>query len=355
LTLSTTTAVRPERQARAHGDVLVGVVGLTKRFPVRRTLAQVARRPFAGAHKTALDDVSLTVGRGEVFGLLGPNGAGKTTLFKILSTLVVPDQGAARVAEFDVIRDAAQVRRILTPVIPDERSLYWRISARENLRLYAALYGIPGGQATSRVAWALQLVGLADTGNQMVGQFSSGMKQRLLLARGLLAEPQVLLLDEPTRSLDPVSAKEMRSFIRDQVVSAGSRTVIIATHNPEEAMELCDRVAILDRGRVMAVGTPDTLALQLFEHRYRLWTTTPGERVAAQLVCHQLARDISVRTSDEPGWSIVEMEVVGGMDEAAEIVRILSREGVVVGRFERVRPSLADLIERVVQSPATSS
>jgi ABC-2 type transport system ATP-binding protein len=347
--------VRLASRAGKDTEVLVSTDRLTKRFPVRRPLREALLRPFAGTEATALAGVTLDVHRGEIFGLLGPNGAGKTTLFKVLSTLIEPDEGTATVAGLDVVRSRAQVRQILTPVIPDERSLMWRLSAEENLRLYAVLHGLRGPAVRSRVGELLALVGLADAGEKMVGQFSSGMRQRLLLARGLLASPEVLLLDEPTRSLDPVSAREFRDFIRTEVAHRDGRTVLIATHSTEEALDLCGRVAILDRGRVLAVGTPDELALQVFEERYRLWTTAAGERTAAQLVRRRLVPEFTTRPASEDGWTVLELEVPGGMQRAAEVVAALIREGVPVARFEQLRPSLAELIELVVRRGGESS
>ena len=152
---------------------------------------------------TALDDVSLEIPQGEFLGLLGPNGAGKTTLFKMLATLILPDHGSATVEGYDVVSDPVSVRSVLTPVIADERSLNWRLTARENLDLYAVLYEVPRSERKRRVETVLANVGLEHVGEKMAGAFSSGMRQRLLIARALLARPKVLLLDEPTRSLDP--------------------------------------------------------------------------------------------------------------------------------------------------------
>jgi ABC-2 type transport system ATP-binding protein len=349
LSASPDAPVRASARTRDESKVIVSVDRLTKRFPVRRRLREAIVRPFGGTKATALDQVSIQVREGEIFGLLGPNGAGKTTLFKILSTLILPDEGGAVVAGHDVVEDRAQVRNLLTPVIPDERSLYWRLSAQENMRLYAALHGLRGRAAKDNAQELLELVGLADAGEKMVGQFSSGMKQRLLLARGLLARPRVLLLDEPTRSLDPVSAREFREFIRAQVAGRDGRTILIATHSPDEALELCDRLAILDKGRLLATGTADELALQVVEERYHMWTSPAGERSAQHLVQRRLIPAFTTEAAPEDGWMTLGMELPGGMRQATEVVATLVREGVPVARFEKVRPSLAEIIQLVVQ------
>ena len=169
----------------------VWLAGLTKRFRTRRSLAAALRRPFAtGAPVAALRDVSLAVAPGELFGVLGPNGAGKSTLFKVLATLVLPDAGCAEVMGLDVAADADDVRRLVATVWADERSLYWRLSARENLRLFGVLHGLRGAEASRQADEALAVVGLADTGARLAGQLSTGMRQRLLIARALLAAPR---------------------------------------------------------------------------------------------------------------------------------------------------------------------
>ena len=204
---------------------------------------------------TALDGVDLSVPRGSVFGLLGPNGAGKTTLLKILAGLVHADAGVVRVNGVDVARHPRQAREHLMYVSVEERSLYWRLTATQNLRFYAPLYEIPAKQIRRRVGDILALVGLDDVADERVVKYSTGMKQRLAIARGLLSDPDILLLDEPTRSLDPMSARALWKFIKEELVGQHGKTVVIATHNMEEASQLCLRVAILHRGRVSACDT----------------------------------------------------------------------------------------------------
>jgi ABC-type multidrug transport system ATPase subunit len=183
---------------------------ISKRFKVRRGLMESVIHPRGGTWFHAVQNVSCEVQPGEFFGLLGPNGAGKTTLFKMLATLTSPDEGTATVFGADVMRDPREVRRMVAPVAADERGLHWRLSALENLRLFATLYALRGPALASRVDEALGVVGLRGAEHRIVGTFSSGMRQRLLIARALLIKPRVLLLDEPTRSLDPVSARDFR-------------------------------------------------------------------------------------------------------------------------------------------------
>jgi ABC-2 type transport system ATP-binding protein len=174
------------------------------------------------------------------------------------------------------------------------------------------------------------------------------MKQRLMIARALLSRPRVLLLDEPTRSLDPISARAFRQFLREEIAGRQGCTVLLATHNTEEALHLCNRVGVLNRGRLLAVGAPDELGRELADDRYQLWTRQPLHPAIAALVERGVASDPSVRDADEEGWSRVELRISGGLDRAAEALDLLTCAGVRVARFEPVRLSLADLIERTV-------
>jgi ABC-2 type transport system ATP-binding protein len=336
------------------GEVIVRVDGLEKRFVARRSWTQMARHPSARQHVEVLRGVSMHVHRGEFFGLLGPNGAGKTTLFKILSTVVLPDAGTAEVDGASVTRSPHRVRRALTPVIADERSLYWRLTGTENLRLFASLYGLRDAEAIQRTRELLELVGLSHAAERMVATFSSGMKQRLLIARALLSRPSVLLLDEPTRSLDPVSARDLRRFLRDVVVAQQGCTVLLATHDADEALELCDRLAVLDRGRVVATGTASELADLTGAHRYRAVVDTPHrERAVATLTAAGWPTFAHASNgSDE--WAALEGEMAGTSANTADALRRLVFSGVSVAEFGRVPLSLADLVERLVERGRTA-
>ncbi|HEV2316673.1 MAG TPA: ABC transporter ATP-binding protein [Thermoplasmata archaeon] len=201
----------------------------------------------------ALRGVDLEVAPGEIFGLLGPNGAGKTTLTKILSTLLLPTAGTAEVLGFDVTRDAAKIRPRIGLVLGGERGLYNRVSARENLRFFADLYGIELKGRDRHIEEVLGRVGLSEAADRRVEEYSRGMKQKLHLARGLLHDPEVLFLDEPTIGLDPKSARETRKFVRSLV--AEGVTIFLTTHYMFEAEELCHRIAVLTRGRIVATDT----------------------------------------------------------------------------------------------------
>lgn len=204
---------------------------------------------------TALDGIDLDVARGEVVALLGPNGAGKSTLLRILGTIVTPDQGIAAVCGTDVAADPAGARSRIGIMIGDERSLYWRLSGRRNLLFYAALHGMGRAEADAAATGLLGRVGLLDAAERPVRGYSSGMRARLSLARAMLGDPAVLLLDEPTRSLDPIAATEFRETAAE--LAGHDRAILIATHDLHEAVAVADRVIVLDRGRIALAARAD--------------------------------------------------------------------------------------------------
>jgi ABC-2 type transport system ATP-binding protein len=230
----------------------VEVHDVRKSFRRVRGLRDTLRRAEVDV---ALAGIDLSVDEGEIFGLLGPNGAGKTTLIKILCGLIIPDHGDVRIAGLDVFEGIA-ARRAIGVVYGDERSFHWRLSVRENLRFFARLYRIPQQVADARIDDLIGLVGLEQAADRKMLGFSSGMKQRASIARGLLHDPPVVLMDEPTRMLDPIGAFELHALIRDRIAAEG-RTVLVATNLMAEAETLCNRLLLIDRGRPVLTGTVD--------------------------------------------------------------------------------------------------
>jgi ABC-2 type transport system ATP-binding protein len=205
----------------------------------------------------AVRGVSFEIEQGELFGLLGPNGAGKTTTIKMLITLLLPTSGSARVLGLDVVKEAQEVRKRIGYVFGGERGVYERLSGYDNLRYFAELYGVPPNVQKPRIEELLELVGLKGREHERAEGYSRGMKQRLHVARGLLHDPDVLFLDEPTIGLDPVGARELRSTIAS--LTAGGKTVLLTTHYMFEADALCDRIAVISKGKIVAEGTPADL------------------------------------------------------------------------------------------------
>ena len=209
----------------------------------------------------AVRGVSFHVEPGELFGLLGPNGAGKTTTIKMLITLLLPTSGTATVMGHDVIRDTTEVRKRIGYVFGGDRGLYDRVSALENLRYFAELYGVDPAEQRKRIAALLEMVGLTGREKEKVEGYSRGMRQRLHIARGLLHDPQVIFMDEPSIGLDPVGARELRQTVQS-LVDAG-KTVLLTTHYMFEADALCDRIAVINGGRIVALGTGEDLKSQV--------------------------------------------------------------------------------------------
>jgi ABC-2 type transport system ATP-binding protein len=324
-------------------DTAVVCEGLSKSFARRRSLAAALRHPLRRAGKIkALDGVDLAVRRGEIFGLLGPNGAGKTTLLKILSGLVLPDGGQARVDGADIARQEMAVRRAIGYVTSDERSFYWRLSGRQNLIFFARLFHVPAADIPRRVAELLQRVELTDKASEPFSAFSSGMKQRLAIARALLHAPPILFLDEPTRSLDPVTARHIRDFIRDKLSGEQGKTILLATHNLHEAASLCHRMAILNRGRVQRTGRLDEFrALFAAQRIYRVELDRPVDLDSAGRVLSS--------TRDEASGAIT-MEVQlhdQGDDALSRLVSSLAASGARVQEITRQEPPLEDLFDRL--------
>ena len=204
----------------------------------------------------AVDGVSIEIKEGELFGLLGPNGAGKTTLIKCISTLLIPDAGTATVGGADIKKDPLGVRRMIGVLTGGERSLYWKLTPLENLKYFAALYGVPRKQTADRIDYLLDLMELSHKSNERVEKLSSGMKQKLSIARTLIHDPPILLIDEPTLGLDPYFARFIRRFIKDELHAGSGKTILLTTHYMDEADELCERVAFMYDGKVTALDTP---------------------------------------------------------------------------------------------------
>ncbi len=205
----------------------------------------------------AVNKVSFSVEQGELFGVLGPNGAGKTTTIKMLTTLLTPTAGSASVLGFDVTRDAVEVRKRIGLILGGERGLYYRVSGRQNLKYFADLYGVPLQGRDRRIQEVLDLVGLSAKADTKVEDYSRGMKQKLHIAKGIIHDPEVIFMDEPTIGLDPQASRETRKLTQD-LIDHG-KTILLTTHYMFEADELCRRIAVINNGRIVAMDTPQGL------------------------------------------------------------------------------------------------
>jgi ABC-2 type transport system ATP-binding protein len=226
-------------------------------------LLEILRAPFRRRRISVLDDISLAVPKGSLMGLLGPNGAGKTTLLRILAASILPDSGTVRIFGQDTTTVSVRIRERIGFVLGDERSFFWRITAAQNLLFFAALHNKDGRDARLRMEKLAELLHLTGEMKKPFRDLSTGMRQRLALARALLHDPELLLIDEPTRGLDPGAAKRTRELIGQTLVKELGKTVLLATHNLEEAREICDQVALLADKRIVNVGPPQEVLTHL--------------------------------------------------------------------------------------------
>jgi len=291
----------------------------------------------------AVEDVSFEVGAGELFGLLGPNGAGKTTTVKMLTTLLLPTRGGARIMGLDVVKNATEVQKRIGFIFGGERGLYWRLSGIDNLRYFGSLYHVDPDVSKKRIPYLLELVGLKDRGNERVEGYSRGMKQRLHVARTLLHDPQVLFLDEPTIGLDPVGAREFRAVIKN--LQSENKTILLTTHYMFEADALCQRIAVIDHGNLVALDTPEALK--------RFVSDLSVVEVEVYGIPDELVQKIkaqpyvdSVHIENREQKQLLQVQSLRGAEAVPDLVALLN--GLRVGRVIVREPTLEDAYVRLV-------
>lgn len=237
-------------------DYSIKVTGLTKQFFPSRVIYTALLHPFEKLRSIlAINDITFEVREGEFIYLVGPNGAGKTTLIKIMSCLVLPTSGRAMVNGHDVVKDESRVKASIGLISGDERSFYWRLTLRQNLVFFAALYNLSSVQARTRIEGIANFLDITSYLGRRFQECSTGIKQRLAIARALINNPPVLLMDEPTKSLDPITARNLRNFIKDRLVREQKKTVVFVTHNLSEVENFADRIVIMCKGKIKACGT----------------------------------------------------------------------------------------------------
>ena len=312
----------------------------------RATIGTIRRRT---KEVTAVDGISFDIQEGELFGLLGPNGAGKTTTVKMLTTLLIPTGGSATILGYDVVRDADSIRPRIGFIFRGERGLYWRLSAKDNLRYFADLYHVDPDVAKRRLPRLLELVGLNGREDEKVEGYSRGMRQRLHVARCLLHDPQMLFLDEPTMGLDPVGARELRQVTRNLV--AEDKTVFMTTHYMFEADALCGRVAVINAGKIVALDTPEGLKRHV-EDLSVIEVEVFG--IAPQMVdsLRQIPEVDTVSVENRDQKQAVRVHSKLGSAIVPEIMHRLDGNGVRLGRVTVREPTLEDAYVRLVGGEA---
>lgn len=230
---------------------MISVANVKVLFPVGKRYIQYLKNPFSKNFCSAIDNVKIDINNGDRIAFLGSNGAGKTTLLKLIGGLLYPTEGNVLVDGFDTQKENREARQKIGFVLNEERSFYWRLTGKENLEFFASLDNLKGPELNNKVNKLIELVGLAGHENKKFAGYSSGMKQKLAIARGLLSDPEVLILDEPTRTLDPISVNEIGEIISQRIHSEGKKTLLIATHSMEEAKMLCNKVCYMNKGKII--------------------------------------------------------------------------------------------------------
>ena len=299
------------------------------------------RRQASGDPVTAVSDLSLAIPQGELFGLLGPNGAGKTTLVKMLCTLILPSGGTAAIAGHS-LADGGAIRAAVGLVVSDDRSFYWRLSARRNLDFFAAMHGMNGRFAHDRINQVLAEVDLLAVADRRFGKLSSGMRQRLAIARGLLHRPQILFLDEPSRSLDPKATQRLHDLIR-RLMTRQEMTVFLITHDLAEAEALCDRVALMHKSRIRATGSPAALRRHLYRAvRYALHVEPLPTAVLQTLQqVPNLVYEPGSRFNQ--GINQIHLQAVAGSGVLTAVLDTLRQNDIPIHHIESAPPTLEEV------------
>ena len=325
-------------------DAAIRIDDLSKTYPTPlagfRRFMRMKTRPAV----EALRGVTIGVREGEVFGLIGRNGAGKTTLTKIIATLVQPTSGSVGVRGFDSVRDEERVRAQVGLATAEERSFYWRLTVEQNLTFFARLYGMSDARTRRRIDELFELLELGELRRRRFGELSTGNKQRMAVARALLNSPPVLLLDEPTRSLDPLAAARMRETVGALARGTPPVTILLTSHNLAEVEELCERVAVIIRGRIRAVDTPAHLRSTSRQEETVRITVEGVTREHVGLLLKEVAPRAEAETQADKLSVVFTREV--GDDLLDGALRALVGGGARVASVESERATLLDVIER---------
>ena len=352
-------------RAKENEVFSIQTINLTKRFAKKRhkgVFGFLRRENPKNSQKAnneftvALNKVDLKIRPGELFGLLGPNGSGKTTTIKCLSTILIPDEGTALVNGFDIQKETSMVRASLGMVVGGERTLYWKLTARDNLMYFASLYKMQRKQAKERVKELLEMIQLSDRADERLEDYSSGMRQKIAIARALLHDPPILLLDEPTLGLDPNFSRQIRRQIRELSEKHG-KTVLLTTHYMDEAEQLCDRVAFINKGNIVAVDTPNRLKAMVKE-KEAVEVAVYRPPVGIEEHIRSLLPDaevVKVIQGDEDEGIPSRIKIIGGNAEkhVGTIIDALRQKNVYIGSLNVGVPTLEDVFIKLTGTKLT--
>ncbi len=335
----------------AHGRrASIRTENLGRLYKVKPDKKSKSKGLDAGAQKTlvALESVNLEVYEGELFGLLGPNGAGKTTLIKILTTLLAPSSGIAYVDGLDVVKQADSVRQRINMVSGGETSGYGILKVRENLWMFSQFYGVTWKDANARIDELLKIVELGDKANSLVSSLSTGERQRMNFCRGFITDPKVIFLDEPTLGLDVNAARIVRDFTRDWLRQNPDRTILLTTHYMAEADEMCDRIAIIDHGKVLACDTPTNLKRMLQSQPIFEFTVSGISNRSIPLLSEAPGVAQVTGEPDESGTSYKLKFILEDESAISSVVQALTAQEASIRTLQKNEPTLEDVFLKLV-------
>jgi len=312
-------------------DIAIDVKDLTKKFKKGKR--------FRKGEVVAVDSASFEVLDGELFGLLGPNGAGKTTLVRCLANLLIPNEGEIKIFGKNFSKDPLFIRRQIGITTGGERTLYWKLSGRDNLNFFAALYGLYGKEKEKRIDYLMEFLGLKEVKNERVERYSSGMRQKISLARALLHDPKILLLDEPTLGLDPQFSRFIRKFIKEELNRKQGKTILLTTHYMDEADELCTRIAFINSGRIVDVNTPSGFKREI-PHKEVLEVRCLGSINPTGVEKVKGVEKISISSKD--GISHLKVITPRGEDVLSDLIELLREEAKILS-IDVKEPTLEDV------------
>jgi len=340
----------------------IQTINLTKRFAKKKhrgVFGFLRRNQSNNKHNdvtVALDKVNIKIHSGELFGLLGPNGSGKTTTIKCLSTILIPDEGTVTVNGFDIHKETSMVRASLGMVVGGERTLYWKLTARDNLMYFASLYKMHRRHAKKRIDELLETMQLSDRADERLEDYSTGMRQKVAIARALLHDPPILLLDEPTLGLDPNFSRQIRNQIKELSEKQG-KTVLLTTHYMDEADQLCDRVAFINNGKIVAVDTPNRLKAMVKEKELVEVTVYRPPADIEEHIRSLLpdAEVIKLIPGDEDEGNPSRIKIIGGTAEehVETIIDALRQKNVRIGSLNVGVPTLEDVFIKLTGAKLT--
>lgn len=335
---------KPASTEASHAPA-IEVADLTKTFDARRSWLGRSTGPAV----EAMRGVSFTLSRGEIFGLVGPNGAGKTTLIKTLTTLLEPSSGQARINGFDVVKDQHRVRQLVGLVTSNERSFYWRLTGYENLQFFADLYRLPRRETRIWIDELVEMLDLTGRIHRRFDAYSTGMRQRLALARGLLNRPGILFMDEPTKGVDPTGSADIIRIIKQRIVPQWHPTILITSHNLSEIEKLCGRIGFMRRGQLVACGTLQELreaAAPL--QRYHLLVRGLGGPSAVALA--ESAGSVAAKVQPSAVGLELRVEVEQGSEVFSHLVRAIVHAGGELLHCTSHTASIDEVFDRIISS-----